>query len=236
MNKSPRNAVEWHSHIADDFSGKYSGKPAFVERMKIWKDLIETTFSKEDRVVDLGCGGGQFSVIAARSCHSVLSVDGSPEMLELCKQQANDAGVENVEFQGADLNTFDSSSLQPCDGILLSSVVEYLDDLNGFLEKVSGALTEGGKVIISMPNKCSLYRLTETLVFKLSGRPTYRAFVKNMMSAKAFSNLLAEYSLEVKERRFYAPAPLLSRLFRSIGLRQFSDNLFVVVALKTNRK
>lgn len=228
MKQSPKNAVEWHSHIADDFSGKYSVKPAFVERMSIWRELIEETFSTDDCIVDLGCGGGQFSMIAAKVCREVLSIDGSNEMLELCRENAAQLGLQNIKFKSIDLNKLESDLIGTFDGVILSSVVEYLDDLNGFMEKVSLILKPGGKVIISMPNRLSIYRLFETFCFRLTGRPAYRNFVKNILSEGQFSKLLERHSIHTLDVHYYAKAPYISAVFRKLGLRKYSDNLFVL--------
>ncbi len=55
-----------------------------------------------DRVLDLGCGGGLDVLLSARrvgpSGH-VIGVDASPDMIELARRHAAEAGVTNIEFR-----------------------------------------------------------------------------------------------------------------------------------------
>lgn len=50
-------------------------------------------------VLDLGCGAGMDSLIAARAAEQVVGVDFSPAMLERARKAASEAGVANVEFR-----------------------------------------------------------------------------------------------------------------------------------------
>ena len=56
-------------------------------------------------VLDLGCGGGLDSIIAARRTGpqgQVLGVDFSPAMLKCAKQGLSEAGIKNVRIYSAD--------------------------------------------------------------------------------------------------------------------------------------
>jgi len=55
-----------------------------------------------ERVVDVGCGAGIDSLIAARMVGEkgrVVGVDMTPEMLEKARTSATEAGLENVRFE-----------------------------------------------------------------------------------------------------------------------------------------
>ena len=56
------------------------------------------TISSSDVVLDLGCGAGMDSLIAATSAASVVGVDFSQPMLDRARLAAERAGVENVRF------------------------------------------------------------------------------------------------------------------------------------------
>jgi len=59
-------------------------------------------------VVDIGCGGGRSSIAAARAVGSggrVVGADVSAPLVRLARQRAEEAGVDNVEFQVVDVQT-----------------------------------------------------------------------------------------------------------------------------------
>ena len=60
--------------------------------------------SKEDTVVDIGCGPGRLSIPIAQRVHSVTAVDVADEMLAKWKENANAGGVNNIKTLKANWN------------------------------------------------------------------------------------------------------------------------------------
>lgn len=59
--------------------------------------------TKDDVVIDLGCGTGQLTLPIARRVHAVAGVDPEPDMLARARQAAADQGVSNATWVlGAD--------------------------------------------------------------------------------------------------------------------------------------
>ena len=57
----------------------------------------------EDRVLDLFCGLGNFTLPLARRAREVVGVEGSEELVALAKANAERNGLDNVSFHAADL-------------------------------------------------------------------------------------------------------------------------------------
>lgn len=53
-------------------------------------------FSKDDRVLDLGCGTGQIAIPISKFAHEVVAMDPEPEMIQEGKEQAKQADARNV--------------------------------------------------------------------------------------------------------------------------------------------
>ncbi len=53
---------------------------------------------KEDELLDIACGTGEFSAFCARRIRGVHGVDISEKMIELAKKQANANGLANITF------------------------------------------------------------------------------------------------------------------------------------------
>lgn len=58
-----------------------------------------------DRVLDLFCGAGNFTLPIARHAEYVLGIEGVPTMVQQAQRGAQTCGINNVEFIHADLTT-----------------------------------------------------------------------------------------------------------------------------------
>lgn len=58
--------------------------------------LIELCVEKDDRVLDVGCGTGSATVIAAGVAKEVVGIDLSPDMIELAQEKVAKQGVSNT--------------------------------------------------------------------------------------------------------------------------------------------
>lgn len=64
-------------------------------------ELLELT--PEDRVLDLFCGLGNFTLPLARRCREVVGVEGEIKLVERARANAAENGLANVQFHAADL-------------------------------------------------------------------------------------------------------------------------------------
>lgn len=92
-----------------------------------------------DRVLDLFCGLGNFTLPMARQCAHVTGVEGDPAMVGRAKQSALDNHIENTEYHAADLTQPDTGvswMRQKYDKILIdpprSGAMEIAEILNRF--------------------------------------------------------------------------------------------------------
>ena len=103
-----------------------------------------------ERVVDVGCGAGIDSLIAAKKVGPqgrVIGVDMTPSMLEKARQAANEVGLANVEFrQGY------AEALPIADGwadvVISNGVLNLMPDKSDALEEMSRVLKPGGRLQI----------------------------------------------------------------------------------------
>jgi cobalt-precorrin-6B (C15)-methyltransferase len=75
---------------------KPAGGPTQDEIMAI--SLFKMGLQREDTLLDLGCGTGKISLAAARIAKKVYAVDRRPEAIRYTQEQAEQAGVTNIEF------------------------------------------------------------------------------------------------------------------------------------------
>jgi len=77
---------------------------AELNRAMIDQTMALLDVQKEDRVLDLFCGLGNFSLPLARKAGAVVGVEGEASLVERARENAQDNGITNVEFYAADLN------------------------------------------------------------------------------------------------------------------------------------
>lgn len=103
-----------------------------------------------ERVVDVGCGAGIDSIIAARMVGptgSVIGVDMTPAMVEKARAGAKDAGLLNVEFRQAlaeSLPVADSWA----DVIISNGVLNLFPDKLAGLQEMARVLRPEGRLQI----------------------------------------------------------------------------------------
>jgi 23S rRNA (uracil1939-C5)-methyltransferase len=94
----------------------------------------------EDRVLDLYCGIGNFSLPLARHCAYVLGIEGEQRQVERARANAERNGIENCDFLSTDLSKIDGSESwlgEHWDSVLLDparsgamEVVNHIQALN----------------------------------------------------------------------------------------------------------
>jgi arsenite methyltransferase len=102
------------------------------------------------RVVDVGCGAGIDSLIAARMTGpegQVIGVDMTPAMLEKARKGAAEAGLEQVEFRkgyGEELPVPDEWA----DVVISNGVLNLMPDKAVALQEMARVLKPGGRLQI----------------------------------------------------------------------------------------
>lgn len=102
------------------------------------------------RVLDVGCGPGDVSFIAARlvgPTGTVLGVDAAPEMIELAGARAAEQGLSAVHFKQT---TIDAIGLdQPVDAVVGRLILMHVPDPAATLRHLSTFVRPGGVIAFS---------------------------------------------------------------------------------------
>jgi len=110
--------------------------------------LTDAGLRRGDRCLDLGCGGGHVALDMARivgPAGSVTGTDFDPRIVELARQDAQHAGVGNLEYHVADARAFDGG---PFDLIYARFLLSHLGEPEKVLAHVRQLARPGGRIVL----------------------------------------------------------------------------------------
>ena len=121
-----------------------------------------------ERVLDAGCGTGNYARALAQAGYAVVAMDFAPGML--VKAQAKSAGpTARFALLAADLNTGIAFPESYFDHVISISVLQTLVDPLAVLHEFRRVLKPGGMLILSLPKRNAAV-LTQPLTQVIRGR------------------------------------------------------------------
>ena len=104
---------------------------------------------KEQTVLEIGCGTGEFAVEIAKHCKRVLAIDISPAMLEYARKKAALKQLDNISFIHSGFLTYEHTD-KPVDVVISQIALHHLPDFWKMvaLSRIHQMLKEGGKLYL----------------------------------------------------------------------------------------
>jgi ubiquinone/menaquinone biosynthesis C-methylase UbiE len=113
------------------------------------KELSDLGIGLGHKVLDFGCGLGQYSIAAARLVGdggSVQALDLHPTALETIEKKAAKHGLSNIDTIYSELETgLDDKSI---DTVLLFGILNTRKDVSSILRELHRVVVEDGKVLV----------------------------------------------------------------------------------------
>jgi 2-polyprenyl-3-methyl-5-hydroxy-6-metoxy-1,4-benzoquinol methylase len=212
-------SVAFHADLAPGWEQRYT-KKSFRARIAVLEECLGDADFTGSNWLDAGCGTGTLSRwLAARGC-CVLGVDAASSMVSAAEQlSTNCSALRRPKF--ARIETIQQLPLEDSlfDGILCSSVLEYVDDPGRCLAEFARVLKTAGLLLVSVPNRDSIVRKAQVACHRVGNRVgrSWLPFVQHschQYGAREFGELLRQNGF-VTERAipFGSPLPLfLQRL------------------------
>ena len=142
----------WYVNSQFDWSEKPSIRPIYQKRFEFFLQCIDRAkrrLGRTLRMLDAGCGDGYWlHRLASVEGIELTGLDYNPLRVERARQAAPHAQIhlgDIVEFVAE----------EPFDIVLLSQVIEHVEDDVGLLERVRTFLNEDGVLILGTPNEAS---------------------------------------------------------------------------------
>lgn len=163
-------AKRYFGSFADDYHEAFRGAGASFLHRTINKAFRRRTFERRTQdvegvlrdfgvsgkqVLDIGCGSGEVSLVAARLGARVVGLDIVEDMVRIARSEAERAGLADR----ADFRVFDMTreALPSADVAMLIGVIEYYGDIETLLKKVAAATSE---MVVIVDTRGPLWRRT----------------------------------------------------------------------------
>ena len=107
--------------------------------------------SPGERVLDLGCGAGTDSLVAAQMVGPqghVTGIDMTPEMLAKARSAAAELGVTNVDFVEGEIEALPFPD-ESFDVVISNGVVDLVPDKDAVFDEIYRVLAPGGRIQIA---------------------------------------------------------------------------------------
>ncbi|KAL3320359.1 Hexaprenyldihydroxybenzoate methyltransferase, mitochondrial [Cichlidogyrus casuarinus] len=178
-------------------------------------------------IMDVGCGAGILAEPLARLGAKVVGIDpltqaiqSGEEHLKIMRQQNNE--TLDLLYINADINSAKEKFIESMDLVILSEVVEHVENWKGLLSEAAECVKPGGSLVVTTINRTYTAWLTAIIAAERilgivpRGTHEYEKFVKpeeirNAITKCMHSTLLKFYAFQVtwKLGKFWASHTIL---------------------------
>lgn len=189
------------------------------------EELLAMGVPAGTRVVDVGCGSGEFSAMAAAAGYDAVGIDVSAPSIDAARQLH-----PGVDFRRCDAEELSRVEPEGAGVITLWDVIEHVQRPHEVVEACARALRRGGLIAIGTPNGDSIFDRAADVLYRLVppvGRwmldQRYSMWHLQIWTARTLTRLLADHGFEpvrVRRHRELTGAPSLylrQSHFRNLG-------------------
>lgn len=203
---SPPEAIDACKYVG--FEDRFRGSD---EQVSAKLGLYLPVFTGRSRVLDLGCGRGEFVALLTAQGVTASGVDANPEMVALARERGLDvAQADALEY----LASLPDEALG---GLMASQVVEHLEPgyLVRLLETAYDKLQPGSPIVVETINPaCWLAFFSSYLRDPTHVRAVHPETLQYLLQASGFTRVTLQYSApvpdEVKMKLIELPAEVLT--------------------------
>jgi SAM-dependent methyltransferase len=156
-------ALDYFESQARAYEAHAEGRPEFEERFRLWGAAIDHLMpggGAGATAIDLGCGPGHLTHELVARGFRTISIDGSEAMLARTRERLEQHGIAAADLRRLPLPLpprLVDDLAEEAQLILMSSVIEYIEDDGEMLRQCARLLAAGGHLLASFPNRRSIY-------------------------------------------------------------------------------
>ena len=199
---------------AEQWSDKYNG--FFRHRVSLFLSELRNRVPVGSRILDFGCGSGVYLEAMAKEGYRTVGVDLSDVMIAQARERCQQAGCDVEFYVGSLRETADKLGF--FEGMIGSSLFEYLSDPRLNLRTMRSLLRPNGIVLLTVPNYDSRRKQWERKIQRwrwclnlakwiprVKGFLQYLELSRNHYRPEEFSELVTASGFEVVEWKFFNP-------------------------------
>jgi len=186
----------WDSRAESHAKSPIRDEETYQEKLEVTRGY----FNFESQVFEFGCGTGTTAINHAPFVGKIVATDISPKMIEIAKQKAKDASIDNVDFQCATLEDFSAADAS-FDVVLAHNILHLMEDPEAAIKHSYRLLKPGGVFVTSsacLGDSLSPWHLL-LFVGKLFGKVPYVNLLKRETLESYFEQ--AGFVIDVHWRR-----------------------------------
>ena len=99
-------------------------------------DALAALIGPEDRVIDVGAGGGRIAIPLSRRCRELIAVEPSPSMRAVLEEEITQHGVRNIRIVAA---RWEDATVEPAELVFAAHVTYGVQAIEPFVRKLDAA-------------------------------------------------------------------------------------------------
>jgi len=139
-----REIAFWNK-LADKYSRQpVSDEAAYEKKLEVTRKY----FQPDMEVLEIGCGTGTTAIAHAPFVGHIRATDLSTRMVEIAKDKAKAAGIDNVTFEALSVDALDVPGAS-IDAVMAHNILHLLEDKERAIADIHNMLKPGGVFVTS---------------------------------------------------------------------------------------
>ena len=194
MDKKGDRGKDW-SKAAEKYSERAS-KDNYTEQL-----ISKMILSKEDTLLDVGCGEGSVTIPLSKEVKSITAIDATDKMLEILDEKIKSEGIENIKTVKDDVNDVNLEKYGKFDVVLASRVVNGIKSPKNVFSNFNEMANKYVFITLFGPNNWKLEKdFHEYLSKEYNGAPSYTILLNLLAEIGIYANII---NLDVGPVRTY---------------------------------
>lgn len=204
-----------NKNIIEKVALKLLGIPHLSMRLRAHYIFSFLKPKKGERMIDLGCGIGLYTLTLKKKGYDIEGVDLDKNKIKKANYISKKTGI-NAKFSVADIAHLPFKNNE-FDKVIFSDVLEHIKEDTAALKEIARVLKPNGRLIITVP--CNNKANREVMKEMGHCRPGY--------SIKEIKKMAGKEGLIVKKHKYYCN--LLGKLFWSIIRKNYNNKVLTAL-------